>query len=204
MRIRTLEDNAARGNLRLLTVPPDGEALIKTIDVEQSSAQARQMKIYPLRNADIGSVSSAIVQALTKPGTVGEKDKVTAAPESGTQSVVVTASAGVYAPYGVPWRGVETFGPLWQLIYNPFYQGASAMDEQLIIHVQVQSACIRGACQTKGHRAAADIHVGRDRRIRDRPGPWAAIVHPECDGPGREDQALSDPIARRRVVRRAP
>jgi hypothetical protein len=41
---------------------------------------------------------------------------------------VVTASGGVYAPYGVPWRGVETFGPLWQLVYYPFYQGASAME----------------------------------------------------------------------------
>jgi hypothetical protein len=41
---------------------------------------------------------------------------------------VVTASAGVYDLFGVPWRGVETFGPLWQLIYNPFYQGASAME----------------------------------------------------------------------------
>ena len=41
---------------------------------------------------------------------------------------VVTASAGVYDLFGVPWRGVETFGPLWQLIYNPVYQGASAME----------------------------------------------------------------------------
>lgn len=41
---------------------------------------------------------------------------------------VVTASSGVYDLLGTPWRGVETFGPLWQLIYNPFYQGASAME----------------------------------------------------------------------------
>jgi hypothetical protein len=41
---------------------------------------------------------------------------------------VVTASSGVYDLYGVPWRGVETFGPLWQLVYDPFNDGASAME----------------------------------------------------------------------------
>lgn len=41
---------------------------------------------------------------------------------------VVTASAGVYSLYGVPWRGPETFGPLWQLVYDTFYQGPAAME----------------------------------------------------------------------------
>lgn len=66
--------------------------LIKTIDIEQSSAFARVTKIYPLRYADVSSASQAINQALTKPGTVGEKDRITVVPEFGTQSVVVTAS----------------------------------------------------------------------------------------------------------------
>ena len=39
-----------------------------------------------------------------------------------------TGSSGVYELYGVPWRGVETFGPLWQLVYNAFYQGSAAME----------------------------------------------------------------------------
>ncbi|HOW19254.1 MAG TPA: secretin N-terminal domain-containing protein, partial [Phycisphaerae bacterium] len=68
------------------------KALIDTIDVEQTSAMARQTKIYPLRYADVSSASQAINQALSKPGTVGEKDRVTVVPEYGTQSVVVTAS----------------------------------------------------------------------------------------------------------------
>lgn len=39
-----------------------------------------------------------------------------------------TGSSGVYELYGVPWRGAETFGPLWQLVYNSFYQGSAAME----------------------------------------------------------------------------
>ncbi|MBN1488389.1 MAG: hypothetical protein JXA69_00605 [Phycisphaerae bacterium] len=67
--------------------------LVKTLDTPETTANVRETKVYPVRFADIYGVTNALTAALTKPGRVSEKDRVTVVPEAGTQSIVVTASA---------------------------------------------------------------------------------------------------------------
>ncbi len=68
------------------------KALVDTIDVEGATTQAKKTRIFPIQYADLGSVAQALTSALSKPGQVSERDRVTVAAEPGTQAIVVTAS----------------------------------------------------------------------------------------------------------------
>ncbi|GMU23449.1 MAG: hypothetical protein AMXMBFR13_35270 [Phycisphaerae bacterium] len=75
----------------------DIESLIKEYDVAVDSADERLVKPYPVQFADLGSVVTVITQSFAANTSRPVLEQVTAAPEYGTSTIVVTASPDNHA-----------------------------------------------------------------------------------------------------------
>jgi type II secretory pathway component GspD/PulD (secretin) len=67
--------------------------LLKSLDNEQVSDLGQQVKVIPVKFADLGYTALALTTAFTKAGKVPESEKITITPEYGTQSLIIKARA---------------------------------------------------------------------------------------------------------------
>ncbi|HPU33626.1 MAG TPA: secretin N-terminal domain-containing protein [Phycisphaerae bacterium] len=88
-------------NTVLINAPQDQMAVVKELiaklDSPLGEGDQRTLKPYPVQFADLGSVVTVLNQSFAQRGNRPLRDQVTATPEYGTSTIVVTASAENHA-----------------------------------------------------------------------------------------------------------